>query len=98
MLNRHRCEGSSIPRPRHLLRRLVSDRRGATAIVVGIGMVGLLGFAGLGTEVGLWYLIKRTMHGAADSAAFSAAIAEAAGEAYITEAKSTTAKYGFVDQ
>lgn len=98
MLNRHRREVPSVTRPLHLLRRLVSDRRGATAIVIGIGMAGFIGFAGLGTEVGLWYLIKRTMHGAADSAAFSAAIAEAAGEAYITEAKSTTAKYGFVDQ
>jgi hypothetical protein len=97
MLNQY-GKTCSNPRPQRFLQRLFTDRQGATAIIVGVSMVGLLGMAGLATEVGLWYATKRHMQGAADSGAFSAAIAASTGENYTTEAKGTTAKYGFVDQ
>src|SRR5260370_7165783 len=63
-------------------------------------MTGVLGRPGLGTEVGMWDVSKRTMHSAADSAAFSGALARYNGEStaqYTSEAKSIAGNYGFVD-
>ena len=83
-----------------LLRRLVGERSGTSAVVIALSMTGLLGLAGLGTEVGMWYVSKRTMQAASDSAAFSAAMANYNGESktlYTTEAKSIAGSYNFVD-
>jgi Flp pilus assembly protein TadG len=87
-------------RARGLLSRLVGDRSGASAVVIALAMTGVLGLAGLGTEVGMWYVSKRTMQGASDSAAFSAAMAKYNGESkaqYTTEARSVAGSYNFVD-
>src|SRR5262249_55410469 len=46
---------------------------GAVAVVTALVMPLLLGFTSLGIEVGHWYLGQRTMQGAADAAAISAA-------------------------
>ncbi len=81
-----------------MTRDLLADRSGASAIMVGLVLTGLLGFAGLGTEVGKWYVTKRTMQGATDAAAFGAALAAGGGSTnYTSEAKSIAAGYGFVD-
>ena len=48
--------GPPIPRP---LQDLASDRTGATAVVIGLCMTVLMGFAGLAVDVGLWYADKR---------------------------------------
>jgi hypothetical protein len=80
--------------------RLVGDRAGATVVMMAISLSGIAGVAGLGTEAASWYTAKRTMQGAADSAAAAAALAVAAGEAsstYATLAKSIAASYNFVD-
>jgi hypothetical protein len=48
----------------------------------------------------MWYYTHRTMQSAADSAALSAAAAQVAGgtsNTYTTQAKATTARYGFTD-
>jgi len=82
------------------LGRLRRDRSGASAVVIALSMTGLLGLAGLGTEVGMWYVSKRTMQGASDSAAFSAAMAKYDGQTktqYTEEAKSVAGTYNFVD-
>ena len=89
------CSGTSA-----LLRRLVGERSGTSAVVIALSMTGLLGLAGLGTEVGMWYVSKRTMQAASDSAAFSAAMAKYNGESqtlFTAEAKSITGSYNFVD-
>src|SRR5205814_4236670 len=60
-------------RPLRAIRRLIHDRRGAAAIMLAIALSGIVGFAGLGTEVAAWYFTPRSMQGAASSAAASAA-------------------------
>ena len=80
--------------------RLLRDRSGASAALIGISMTAMLGFTGLATEVGLWYFTKRTMQGAADSAAYSASTALENGDnstEFTKEGRSVAAKYGFVD-
>jgi hypothetical protein len=61
----------------------------------------LLGFVALGTEVGMWYVKKRTMQGAADSAAYSAAIAKnrppGTSSIFTAQAVSVVSNYGYVD-
>jgi Tfp pilus assembly protein PilX len=56
-----------------LLRRLSRDQRGATAITTALVSVVLLGFVGLGTEVGMWYSERRAMQTASDAAAMGGA-------------------------
>src|SRR5436190_11605370 len=60
---------------RHLLvlSKLYRDRRGAAAVILAIALSGIVGFAGLGSEVAGWYFITRSMQGAADSAVATAA-------------------------
>jgi Flp pilus assembly protein TadG len=82
------------------LGRLLRDGAGAAAITLAISLSALAGFAGLGTEVASWYLAKRTMQGAADTAAATAASALAAGAskaALTQEAQSIAASYKFID-
>src|SRR3974390_1776050 len=77
------------------LRRLRADERGATSVMMGILMVPLAGFAGLGFEVSNWYLITRGMQNAADAATLAAAINN--GPNYDVEARAVAATYGFVN-
>jgi putative Flp pilus-assembly TadE/G-like protein len=74
------------------------DESGATAMIVGLSATMLVGFAGLGTEMGLWYFNHRGLQNATDSAAMSAETAIYQGsQAFAAEAKGTAARYGFVD-
>lgn len=85
-----------MTRPAAFLRRLRDDRRGATAIVTALGFVSLLGFVGLGVDLGAAYAQRRTTQSAADSAAFSGAVARMAGTADVTsQARAVAATYGF---
>src|SRR5579872_2992257 len=84
---------------RHAL-RLLSDRKGGVAVMTAMSLTSLLGFAGLGTEATLWYVAKRNMQGATDAAAYTAAIAEGAGQdgtAFTAAAKAVAKQYGFAD-
>lgn len=54
------------------------DRRGAVAVAVAILLPVLIGFAGIGIEVGLWFAVQRQNQSAADAAAISAALEYAA--------------------
>jgi Flp pilus assembly pilin Flp len=55
------------------LRRLRRDEAGATAIIAALSLTVLVGFVGLGTEVGMWYAERRSMQNASDAAALGAA-------------------------
>src|SRR5207247_5511224 len=82
------------------LSALRGDCGGATVVTLAISLSGILGFAGLGTEAASWYMTKRAMQGAADTAASTAAAALAAGAPssnFAADAKSVTAAYNFVD-
>lgn len=83
---------------RYRLSQLIGDRSGAVAVITALSITALLGVAGLGTEVSMWYVKKRAMQGAADSAAFSAAIAGTAGETSTSTtalADAIAAQYGY---
>jgi len=90
--------GSGAPL-RRLLSHLRRDRDGATAVVAALAFTGVIGFAGLGSEVGLWYYKHRTMQAAVDSAALGAAQALYVSSAadYVSEARAAVARYGLVD-
>jgi Flp pilus assembly protein TadG len=82
------------------LKRFTADQRGATAIVTALWLSGMLGFAGLATQASLWYVTQRNMQGAADSAAYSAAIALSNSESstqFTTEAQSVAGMYNYVN-
>jgi hypothetical protein len=55
-----------------LLLRIARDQRGATAITTALVLLVLVGFVGLGTEVGMWYAERRAMQNASDAAALGA--------------------------
>ena len=58
-----------------MIKRLWNDRRGASAWVVTVAMVPLLGMVSLGTEVGSWHVTRRHAQNAADAAAIAGATA-----------------------
>jgi Flp pilus assembly protein TadG len=86
-----------------LLRQFVGfagERKGGVAVLTAMTLSSLVGFAGLGTEATMWYVAKRNMQGATDAAAYTAAIAETAGQTstgFTAAAKAVTAQYGFTD-
>ncbi len=65
----------TIAHPRTLARRLAADRSGVTAIITGLALTVLMGFAGLAIDVAAWLNATRGMQAAADQAAYSAALA-----------------------
>lgn len=84
--------------PRQILRALGDDRAGASAVIVGLSMVTVLGFVGLGLDVGGSYVARRAAQNAADSAAFSAAAAVMAGSSNVSDqARAIAATYGLRD-
>ena len=58
--------------------RFARDRRGVVAVAVAVLLPVLVGFAGIGVEVGLWFAVQRQNQSAADAAAISAALEYAA--------------------
>ncbi|MBJ7501246.1 MAG: hypothetical protein JHC57_15935, partial [Sphingopyxis sp.] len=78
---------------------LARDSRGATAAIFAIAMPVLVGMGALAVDVGLWTVQKREAQGAADQAAFSAAIAAQADgdDAAHLEGRAIAASMGFVD-
>jgi len=88
------------PRVRKTLAGFGGDRSGAAAVTIAIAFSLLVGFAALGSEVADWYRTKRTMQGAADSAAYSAATARWSGSSsdiFTSEAQSVAGNYNYVD-
>lgn len=58
---------------RYTLKRLRREDSGATAIMTAFASIILIGFVGLGTEVGMWYAERRAMQTASDAAAMGGA-------------------------
>jgi Flp pilus assembly protein TadG len=54
------------------------DRRGVVGVAVAVFLPVLVGFAGIGIEVGLWFAVQRQNQSAADAAAISAGLEYAA--------------------
>jgi Flp pilus assembly protein TadG len=54
---------------------LLTDRRGATAVMFAVTSIALAGMVGLGAEAGNWYVMKRAGQNAADAAAIAGALA-----------------------
>ena len=81
------------------LRNLYDDQRGTIAVMTGLCAAALAGVAALAVDVASWQVAQRSMQGAADTAAYSAAIAYSnnGGTSYITQAKGIAASQGFVD-
>src|SRR5690348_10439124 len=79
------------------IRRLVVEQGGVTAAVTAMSMAFILGVAGLGTEVGTWYVTKRSMQGAADAAAYSSAVAGGQGQSWSADGTSVAANFGYVN-
>ena len=81
--------------------KLRDDCSGVVLPFIALALPVIIGFAGLGTEAADWYLTKRTMQGAADAAATTAATSLAAGTTssatLTTDGKAVTAQYNFVD-
>lgn len=61
------------------VRRFARDTGGGVMIWTGVGMPVILGISGLGLDSALWYLERRVMQSAVDTAAISAALAKAGG-------------------
>lgn len=81
--------------PLALIRRFLRDDSGATAVIVALMLPVLTGMAALALDVGIWTLQKRQAQGAADQAAYSAAVAGKAGGDWSTEGKAIAATMGF---
>src|SRR6266566_3607855 len=93
---------SLFPQPLRPSRSIISDCKGGAAVLFAVSLSGIIGFAGLGTEVGSWYLTKRTMQSAADSAATTAAAnlarnISASSDQLLIDARSVAAKFNFLD-
>lgn len=82
--------------------RFFANQAGVSAILVGLCLAAILGAAGLAVDVGLWYADRRAAQGAADAAAYSAAVdytkSSSPSVAFSTaSAKAVAAQYGFVN-
>jgi hypothetical protein len=76
-------------------RRLAADRRGATAITTALLLTVALGFVGFGIDFGMGYTSRRTAQAAADSAAFTGAVAQFAGASdAAAQAQAVAGTYG----
>ncbi|MDB5474579.1 MAG: hypothetical protein JWP49_90 [Phenylobacterium sp.] len=81
-----------------VLHALVADRSGVSAVMVGLSLATVLGFVGLGVDVGSSYLDRRAAQDAADSGAFSAAAAVMGGATDVTaQVRAVAAAYGLRD-
>ena len=64
--------GANFRRLRQELRLFVSDERGSYLALIAFVLTGVLGFAGMGIDLSMWYQEKRTTQNMADAAAVAA--------------------------
>src|SRR5688572_32993603 len=81
--------------------RLAGERSGVTAIVTGIGLTMLLGFAGAAVDVAYWLNSTRGLQSAADQSAYSAAVSAGSigcsSTTYAQQARAVAAARGYID-
>ena len=89
---------SILNRPLQVVAKLFRDRRGAAAVLLAVALSGIVGFAGLGSEVASWYYTTRSMQGAVDSAASTAAaaLASATSSGSNLDAITENARFGWI--
>lgn len=75
--------------------RLRKAESGAVAPLTAVLLTVILGFAGLGVEVGLWQLERRSLQGAADAAASSGARALLSGQDVGGQARAVAGSFGY---
>jgi Flp pilus assembly protein TadG len=82
-----------------LIRRFRDDVSGSYLIISAIVMSALVGFVGVGTDIGLWYYAHQAMQSAADSSAVSAATAYSVSNTrdLSGQANAVAASYGFIN-
>lgn len=83
------------PRPLRLLRRLLADRKGSAALVVGLSLPVAAGFGLLGVDAAEWYWERRNLQTAADAAALSAVLARYEARDAVSAAALDAARNGF---
>jgi Flp pilus assembly protein TadG len=81
---------------------LLRDRHGVSSLIFAFSALVIMGCVGLGTEVGVWYLVRRETQGAADASAIAGALAANAatanpGSAAQSAVTSLAATNGFND-
>jgi Flp pilus assembly protein TadG len=74
------------------------DQRGSVAIMTAVCLLLLTGFLGFAIDAGSWEVARRSLQGAADGAAYSAAMAFTANPLInpVTQAEGITAQQGYV--
>src|SRR5215831_11642971 len=83
---------------RRLLVRLLRDEAGISLIPMTLMLPVMVGFAGLGTEAGLWLYSHQSLQAAADAAAVSGALDVNSSSADVTtQADAISAQYGFAN-
>lgn len=68
-----------MARPRNGLTTLVRASGGSVAAIAAVALPVIVGFIGLGVDLGIWYVERRSLQTDADAAAFGAAIHYAGG-------------------
>jgi Flp pilus assembly protein TadG len=82
----------------NILARFGNDESGSYLMTTAIMMPVLMGIVGLGTDYGLWIHTSKKMQNAADTAAYSAALAKTNGSGDVTtQANALSSSYGFVN-
>lgn len=84
-----------LPMPR-LFRRLLADRKGSAAVIIGLSLPVVAGFGLLGVDAAGWYWERRNLQTAADAGALSAALARYEGRDPQTAAAADAQRNGFV--
>ncbi len=79
------------------LSRFKHDTSAATATIFAILLPVLIGVGALALDVGVWSMKSRQAQGAADQAAYSAAVASGASANGVTEGRAIAASMGFTD-
>lgn len=91
-------EVSFLQKPQRHFAKFKNDTGGATASIFAVILPVLIGFGALAIDVGVWSINSRRAQGAADQAAYSAAVASGAGSDAVTEARAIAASMGFIHQ
>lgn len=74
---------------------MLRDRHGATALAFAASALVVMGCVALGTEVGMWYLMRRAAQGAADASAIAGALAANVAADPVAAAQTVATTNGF---
>lgn len=77
--------------------KLLKSESGQVLVLTALGMVVLLGFVGLATDVGVLFRVRHNLQIAADAAATAGALYESYGEAAIPAARAAATENGVTD-